>query len=48
MFKEKKNGVLDSLRTSHSEIKQSKIPQRNVLLLLAEAQLLKNNILCLH
>ena len=41
MFKEKKKGALDSLRSSHNGIKQSKMPQRNVLLLLAEAQLLK-------
>lgn len=39
MFKEKKKGALDSLRSSHNGIKQSKMPQRNVLLLLAEAQL---------
>lgn len=48
MFKEKKNGALDSLRSSHSGIKQSKKPQRNVLLLLAEAQHLKKDLLCLH
>ena len=47
MFKEKK-WCLDSLRSSHSGIKQSKKPRRNVLLLLAEAQHLKKDLLCLH